>query len=102
MITSEDVVAAYPQAAGNAMLQHWVDVANAAIDEARVKDTRTLAQVRMLFVMHHLEKPAGVDLKAPHVIARTRNAGRRGAYVKAKHPWAGTRHGERLIAATKY
>jgi hypothetical protein len=101
MITSEDVVAVYPQANGNALLQHWVDVANVAIDAARVKDVRTLPQAQMLFVMHHIEKPA-LNLKAAHVVARTANNGRRGASVKFAHPWAGTPHGSRLMAATKY
>lgn len=102
MISNEDVIAAYPQAEAidEALLTHWVDVANVTIDAARVKDPRTLNQAQILFVMHQITKPP-LDLKAPAVVARTRQPGRRAGYVKAKHVWAGTLHGDALIKAMK-
>lgn len=102
MISAEDVKDRFPQAAGfdGEALQTWVDVANTTIDQHRVKDVRTLDLSRILFVMHHMEKPP-VNLAAPHVVARTNLPGRRGAFVKAPHPWAGTPHGEQLIKATR-
>ena len=103
MITTDDVVAAYPQAAefDADTLAHWIDVANVAVPLERVRDPKTHAQAQMLFVMHHIEKPA-LNLMAPHVRARIGRPGRAAASVKAPHPWAGTPHGERLIAATKF
>jgi hypothetical protein len=100
MITVDDVRDAHPGAAKhpNEKIDLWVEVANIAIDEQRVKDPRTLATARMLFVMHQLEKPA-LDLNARHVVTRVRR-GRRGAL--APNPWLGTPHGERLLAAVRY
>lgn len=103
MISTDDVTAAFPQAASfdPETVQGWVDVANATIHEERVKDLRTLTVAQVAFVMHQLEKPA-LNLRAPHVVARVSVPGRNAAWVKTPHPWAGTAHGDRLRAAVKF
>ncbi len=104
MISAEDVKNAFPGVAryGDPAIEHWTAVANGAIYAERLKDPRSMRQVQILFVMHHLERPPVVNLKAPHVVARTTLPGRRAANPKAPHVWSGTKHGERLIAAVKF
>lgn len=101
MITSDDVVAAFPRAASfdPATLEHWANVANHAVPNSRVKDPKTAQMSRVLFVMHQIEKPA-LDLNAPHVRARMGALGR--TSVKFAHPWAGTPHGDMLRKAVRY
>ena len=103
MISKEDVLASHAQAAtfDEGALEHWVAVANVAIHPERVKDQRTLEMSRVNFVMHQMTKPA-MNLAAPHVVARSRQMGRRAGYIRAPHPWAGTSHGENLIKAVKF
>ena len=95
MITTDDVVAAYPQAAefDADTLAHWIDVANVAVPVERVRDPKTHAQAQMLFVMHHIEKPA-LNLMAPHVRARIGRPGRAAAIVQLPPPGRGRQRGD--------
>lgn len=101
MITTADVISAYPEAADAdpAALEKWTKAANIVLFDDRIKEPRTADVTRIRFVMHHLERPA-IDLAAAHVRAQM-TVGLR-SNLPAPHPWAGTPHGEFVISATKY